>query len=67
LASRIEALHAYGSAGGVDLEEALGVLLFRMGDYKQSLAALRVAYQKHPNLRLRNYLLSARIASGSRD
>jgi hypothetical protein len=60
---RIEALHAYGAAGGEQLEEALGVLLFRMGDYTQSAEALRAAYHKQGSLRLRNYLLSARSAA----
>jgi hypothetical protein len=57
---RIEALHAYGLAGGDHVEEALGVLLFRLGDYVQSANALQVAYEKQGSLRLRNYLLAAR-------
>jgi hypothetical protein len=67
LQQRIAALHAYGLAGGGELEEALGVLLFRMGDYVQSEHALRAAYHKQPSLRLRNYLLSARTAAGYKD
>jgi hypothetical protein len=60
---RIEALHAYGLAGGEHVEEALGALLFRLGDYRQSAKALQIAYDKQGSLRLRNYMLAARDAA----
>jgi hypothetical protein len=65
LQKRVEALHTYGLAGGDHVEEALGVLLFRLGDYKQSASALQVAYEREGSLRLRNYLLAARAAAGA--
>jgi hypothetical protein len=64
---RIEALHAYGLAGGEDVEEALGVLLLREGDSVQASKALQAAYRKHANIRLRNALLVARHAAGQPD
>jgi hypothetical protein len=67
LQRRIEALHAYGLAGGDQIEEALGVLLFRMGDYRQAAKALRAAQRKHGSLRLRNYVLGALSAAGHTD
>lgn len=63
LAQRIEALHAYGLAGGEDVEEALGVLLLRQGDHAQALRALEHAYRAHGGLRLRNALIAARHSS----
>jgi hypothetical protein len=57
---RIEALHAYGLAGGEDLEEALGVLLLRQGDSTQAVRALEHAHRAHGGLRLRNALIAAR-------
>jgi hypothetical protein len=64
---RIEALHAYGLAGGEDVEEALGVLLLREGDAVQASQALQAAYRKRANIRLRNMLLGARHAAGQSD
>jgi hypothetical protein len=64
---RIEALHAYGVAGGAHVEEALGVLLFRSADYAQSARAFEAAYARERSLRLRNYLLSARAAAEPAD
>jgi tetratricopeptide (TPR) repeat protein len=60
---RIEALHEYGQAGGPFVEEALGVLLFRMGDPEKAAEALTAAYRKNPSLRLRNYAAGARSAA----
>jgi hypothetical protein len=60
---RIEALHEYGQAGGPYIEEALGVLLFRMGDSQKAAEALTAAYRKNPSLRLRNYAAGARSAA----
>jgi len=65
LPQRIEALHEYGQAGGVYLEEALGVLLFRMGDSAKAAEALTAAYSKNPSLRLRNYAAGARLAAAA--
>jgi hypothetical protein len=63
LPQRIAALHEYGEAGGTSIEEALGVLLFRMGDPQKAADALAVAYRKNPSLRLRNYAAGARAAA----
>lgn len=67
LEKRVAALHEYGKAGGDHVEEALGILLFRLGDFKQSASALEAAYQKQGTIRLRNNLLSARSAAGFTD
>jgi hypothetical protein len=64
---RIEALHAYGLAGGDHVEEALGVLLYKLGDFPQSTRALETAYRQEHSLRLRNYVLSARAAMPAAD
>jgi hypothetical protein len=63
LHQRIAALHEYGLAGGKQVEEALGILAFRMGDARQAVGALEAAYRKQPSLRLRNYLAGARAAA----
>ena len=60
---RIEALHAYGLAGGDHVEEALGVLLYRLGDYPQAVSALEHAYRREGSLRLRNCVFRARAAA----
>jgi hypothetical protein len=60
---RIAALHEYGQAGGPYIEEALGVLLFRMGDSGKAAEALTAAYRKNPSLRLRNYAAGARAVA----
>jgi hypothetical protein len=65
LRRRVEALHGYAKAGGDHVEEALGVLLYRLGDYAQAARALQDAYHAHPNLRLRNYALAARAAASA--
>lgn len=67
LEKRVAALHEYGLAGGDHVEEALGVLLFRLGDYTQSASALETAYRKQGSIRLRNNLLAARSAAGFSD
>lgn len=67
LQKRVAALHEYGLAGGDHVEEALGILLFRLGDYAQSASALETAYRKQGSLRLRNNLLAARSAAGFAD
>jgi hypothetical protein len=67
LDKRVAALHEYGLAGGDHVEEALGILLFRLGDYAQSARALETAYQKQGSIRLRNNLLAARGAAGIAD
>jgi hypothetical protein len=64
LAKRVSALHEYGLAGGDHVEEALGILLFRLGDYAQSARALESAYRAQGSVRLRNNLLAARAAAG---
>jgi hypothetical protein len=60
LTRRIEALHAYGKAGGEDLEEALGTLLFFAHNYPQAAKAFDAAQRAHGNLRARNYAIAAR-------
>jgi tetratricopeptide (TPR) repeat protein len=64
LEKRVAALHEYGQSGGDHVEEALGILLFRLGDYAQSARALETAYRKQGSIRLRNNLLAARSAAG---
>jgi hypothetical protein len=64
---RVAALHEYGLAGGDHVEEALGILLFRLGDYAQSARALETAYRKQGSIRLRNNLLAVRSAAGIAD
>jgi hypothetical protein len=67
LQKRVTALHAYGLAGGDHIEEALGILLFRLGDYAQAARALETAYRKQGSIRLRNQLLAVRVAAGYAD
>jgi len=67
LRGRVEALHAYAEAGGDHVEEALGVLLYRLGDFAQSARALQDAYRAQPSLRLRNYALGARASLGANE
>jgi hypothetical protein len=67
LEKRVAALHEYGLAGGDHVEEALGILLFRLGDYGQAARALETAYRKQGSIRLRNNLLAARSAAGMTD
>jgi hypothetical protein len=67
LRDKIAALHEYAKAGGDHVEEALGVLLFRFGDYAQAANALQTAYGKQHSVRLRNYVLGARLAAGYDD
>ncbi len=67
LQRRIESLRTYAQTGGEQVEEALGVLLYRLGDYRQAANALQTAYRKQPSTRLRNYALGALAAAGTRD
>lgn len=60
LTRRIEALYPYGLAGGQDVQEALGVLLFRAEEYEDAARALQAAYRERGSLRLRNYTLAVR-------
>ncbi len=64
---RLTALRAYADKGGTDIDEALGVLLFRARDYRGAATALEKAYRARPSIRLRNYLLGARWAAGYED
>jgi hypothetical protein len=65
LPSRIEALHGYGLVGGDRVEEALGVLLYRMGDSEEASRAFAAAYAREPNLRVANYLAAARASAAA--
>jgi len=60
---RSKALLAYERAGGRYVAEAQGVLAFLGQDYEQSVAALTLAYQTTPSLRVRNWLRGAQVAA----
>jgi hypothetical protein len=60
---RSKALLAYGRAGGRYVPEAQGVLAFLGQDYAQAVAALTLAYQTSPSLRVRNWLRGAQVAA----
>lgn len=55
-------LERYAAAGGVRYAEARGVLAFRAHDYSAAVQSFERAYEKSQSLRLRNYLLTARLA-----
>jgi hypothetical protein len=61
---RQQALVSYAAAGGTEAEQALGVLAFADQDYRRAAASFERAYARTPNLRLRNYLRGAHVASG---
>ncbi|HET8936210.1 MAG TPA: hypothetical protein VFN67_22355 [Polyangiales bacterium] len=61
---RRQALLGYAAAGGVEADQALGVLAFMDHDYVRAVDSLERAYAQKGNLRLRNYLRGARVAAG---
>lgn len=56
---RLAALARYAEAGGQNVEEARGALLFRGGDAAGAANALAEGYERSGSLRLRNYALGA--------
>jgi hypothetical protein len=62
--SRVEALERYARAGGAHSTEAHGILLFLGEEPALASAELQAAYEASGNIRLRNYLLGARVAAG---
>jgi hypothetical protein len=61
IAQRIRALQSYVETGGSDADEALGVLLLRQHESDLAAQAFMAAMRRADNLRLRNYLLAARV------
>ena len=61
---RRQALMGYAAAGGVEADQALGVLAFLDHDYARAADSLERAYAQKANFRLRNYLRGARVAAG---
>lgn len=65
---RLQALDVYASVAGAEqaarIAEARGVLLFRARQFVAAGNALQDAYEKTGNIRLRNYVLAAQLASG---
>lgn len=62
---RVGALQSYAKAGGGRIHEALGVLYYAHGEFDLAAEALNTAYEATPSIRLRNYLLGARAATGN--
>jgi hypothetical protein len=67
MARRLQALDRYAEAGGARAQEALGVLLFRARHHAAAAQALAAAQADHGSIRLRNYVLGARLAAGLPD
>lgn len=65
LGVRVTALRGYSDLGGTQIEEALGALLYRAGDFEQSAGVLRAAHAHRASLRLRNHALAAELAGAS--
>ncbi len=59
---RIDALDAYGAAGGTRVWEARGALAYQLGDYAESASDFERAYALTGSLRLRNHALAAAAA-----
>ena len=62
IVKRAEALREYARAGGAHADEALGVLLYRSGDFKQAMTVLDAVAEAEGNVRVRNYALAAHRA-----
>lgn len=58
-AQRLAALDRYAEAGGKNVEEARGALLFRSGDASGAATTLAEAYARSGSLRVRNHVLGA--------
>jgi hypothetical protein len=56
---RLRAAQAYQHAGGQDIDEILGVLLYRNGDFALAARAFAAAQHGGLQLRLRNHMLAA--------
>lgn len=64
LRERRQALIGYAAAGGIEADQAMGVLAFADQDYERAAHSFERAYAQTPSLRLRNYLRGARVAAG---
>jgi hypothetical protein len=60
---RVEALKAYEAAGGVRADEALGVLLYRNGQFAEAAEVLHSVASQTGELRARNYALGAELSA----
>ena len=61
---RRQALIGYAAAGGVEADQASGVLAFVDQDYSRAALSLERAYERTANLRIRNYLRGALVVAG---
>jgi hypothetical protein len=66
LVRRLQALDRYAEAGGEDVAEARGILLFQGGDFAGAMRALEAAQRETGSLRLRNHIAAVRVAAMGR-